>query len=92
VTSLAFSPDSRILATTSDDGGVRLWNSATGDLLLLIPATNNSVMMQSVIFGTRSGTLVDSGDTLPQKWELPQFPALSETPQQQVQRILQELQ
>jgi WD40 repeat protein len=91
VRALAFSPDSLILATTSNDGSVRLWNTVTGDLLLLIPAARNSVMLQSVTFGKQPGTLVDSGDTVPQVWKLPPFPALSETPRQQVQRVLKEL-
>jgi WD40 repeat protein len=92
VTDLAFSPDGLILATTSNDGTVRLWNAAAGDLLLSIPAAQNSVELQSVAFGARPGTLVVSGPPgQPQIWDLPPFPALSETPQQQIQRVLQEL-
>jgi WD40 repeat protein len=91
VTSLAFSPDGRILATTSNDGGIRLWNATTGDLLMLIPAGPNSEEFQTVEFAQRPGILADSADIVPQLWKLPAFPALAETPRQQVQRVLQEL-
>jgi hypothetical protein len=49
--------------------------------------------MQSVAFGAHSGTLVDGAATgQPQIWKLPSFPALSQTPQHEIQRILRELQ
>jgi WD40 repeat protein len=58
---VAFSPDSKIMATGSNDGDVRLWNAATGHLIHTLSGTSTGGV-QSVAFSP-DGRTVASGET-----------------------------
>ncbi|MET9694891.1 trypsin-like peptidase domain-containing protein, partial [Streptomyces sp. NPDC006514] len=59
VNSVAFSPDGTTLATGSDDGTVRLWDTATGKTLTTLPQTGS---VWSVAFSPDRATLATGGD------------------------------
>jgi len=57
---VAFSPNGKRLASTGEDGAVRLWDSSTGELLAILQGHQGEVT--SVSFSPDGGTLVSSGD------------------------------
>jgi WD40 repeat protein len=74
VLSVAFSPDSRVLATGSADGTVRLWEVTTGRFLLASGAHQQAVT--SVAFSPHTGApnqiwlATASRDRLVRLWSL----------------------
>src|SRR5262245_53848811 len=68
VESLAFSPDEKLLATTSG-GSIRLWEVATGVLLQTLPGDPTSV--RSVAFSPDGRLLASGGfDNFVKVWEV----------------------
>ena len=59
VTSVAFSPDGDRLATGTENGQVRLWNTATGQLLRILPG-RRAASVNSVTFSP-DGKILASG-------------------------------
>ncbi|GIW79760.1 MAG: hypothetical protein KatS3mg105_1567 [Gemmatales bacterium] len=60
-TALAFSPDSRLLASASDlDGLVWLWNIETGEPVLVIPEAADNCLVESLAFHPQ-GTMLAAG-------------------------------
>src|SRR5262249_45168340 len=57
VESVAFSPDSKLLASASDDGTVKLWAVATGQNLKTLTGSSTDQSFNSVAFSP-DGTLV----------------------------------
>ena len=60
VESVSFSPDGRTLATASDDGTVRLWDTSIGSLIRTIEAHSNDV--ESVSFSPDGRTIASASD------------------------------
>jgi WD40 repeat protein len=58
VNDLAFSPDGRTLASASDDGTVKLWNVATGDLQRTLAGHNREV--EAIAFSPRGDLLASA--------------------------------
>ncbi|KAI8633534.1 vegetative incompatibility protein HET-E-1 [Xylariaceae sp. FL1651] len=59
VTSVAFSPDSKIVVSGSWDGMVRLWSTATGKCLRVLK--KHTGLVSSVAFPSEDGTVFASG-------------------------------
>ncbi|MEO1765565.1 MAG: pentapeptide repeat-containing protein, partial [Cyanobacteria bacterium J06629_18] len=55
VLSVAFSPDGKLLATASDDGAVRLWETTSGCLIMSLKEHFNSVL--SIAFSPDGKTI-----------------------------------
>ncbi|KAK6512514.1 hypothetical protein TWF481_001398 [Arthrobotrys musiformis] len=66
---LAFSPDSEILASASDDKSVKLWNSTTGTLLRTLEGHSDEVI--SIAFAPENGKTLTSAshDGTVRVWE-----------------------
>lgn len=60
VWSLAFSPDGGMLASSSDDHAIRLWNSFTGDCLAILQGHANRV--RGLAFSPGEGILATGSD------------------------------
>jgi WD40 repeat protein len=60
ITALAFSPDSRLLVSGENDGGIRVWDVATGQQLL--PGPGHVKAAYSVQFSPDGRTIVTSGE------------------------------
>ncbi|HEX6483190.1 MAG TPA: NB-ARC domain-containing protein [Ktedonobacteraceae bacterium] len=60
VWSLAFSPDGSLLASSSDDSDVRLWDSSSGDCLRILRDHTNRV--RSIAFSPDGSTLASGSD------------------------------
>ncbi|MCC6285270.1 MAG: protein kinase [Phycisphaerales bacterium] len=75
VNSLAFAPGGGFLASTSDDGTLRLWN--LGDLTLLATLRGHTGPVRHVALGRgpEGLTLVSSGDDGVRSWNLPSIRA-----------------
>lgn len=67
VTDLAFSPDSRLLATASTDGEIRLWNAADGALIAILPGHTGEIF--DVAFSPDSRLLASAGVDAARLWE-----------------------
>ncbi|KAL3491549.1 quinon protein alcohol dehydrogenase-like superfamily [Aspergillus germanicus] len=68
VESVRFSPDARLLASSSDDRTVRLWNSSTGELYRIFEGNSN--VYSSVVFSPNSQHLAaNSEDQTIQIWD-----------------------
>jgi WD40 repeat protein len=69
VCAVAFSPDSKYLASGGEDGTIRIWECATGIQLFLITAHSDVVM--SVAFSTDGKTIVSgSPDNTVKVWDI----------------------
>ena len=68
--SLAFSPDSRLLATGHEDGALRLWDADNGKLLQTLPGHSRSILC--VAFPPGGGKAATAGaDGTIKIWPLP---------------------
>ena len=68
VSSVAFSPDSQLLASSSSDSTVKLWDPTTGDLQKTLEGHSNRVW--SLAFSPDSKLLAsDSGDNTIKLWD-----------------------
>jgi len=64
VETVAFSPNGRLLASGSDDKTVKLWNSATGELIQRLEGHNNWVMAVAFCLDGRLLALALADDTV----------------------------
>jgi hypothetical protein len=78
VTDLAFSPDSRLLATASTDGEIRLWEAASGALLAILPGHNGEIF--DVAFSPDSRLLASAGVDAARLWDAATGAPLAELP------------
>ena len=68
VTGVAFSPDGRLLATTSNDGTARVWDPATGDCLRTF--TGHNPIVRGMAFGPGGQLLTAaSGRDMARVWD-----------------------
>ena len=61
VSSVAFSPDGRILAVADEEGGTHLWNAATGRQLATLAGAGGGTAVDSVAFSP-DGKILAAGD------------------------------
>jgi hypothetical protein len=61
VSSVAFSPDGKILAVADEEGGTHLWNAATGRRLATLAGAGGGTAVDSVAFSP-DGKIVAAGD------------------------------
>jgi WD40 repeat protein len=66
--SVAFSPDSEILASASYDQTVRLWNIHTGECLKILP--HHSFWVRSVVFSPNGKVLASSCASILNLWDV----------------------
>ena len=70
----AFSPDSKLIATGDDVGVIRIWDTASGELIATEHAPSNISAVPSVAFAPDGNALVtaqsDGGSTTLQLWSL----------------------
>jgi WD40 repeat protein len=66
VRSMSFSPDGKILASSSDDGTIKLWNTKTGKEIRTLLGHERSV--RSISFSPNGKTLASISDTMIKLW------------------------
>ena len=69
VKSVAYSPDGRLLASGSDDGTVRIWDTRTGEEAM-IPLRGNDGMVLSVAFARDGKRIVSGGGKVVHVWSV----------------------
>jgi hypothetical protein len=69
VRSVAFTPDGKIIAASSEDGTIRFWDTATGTILAQVEGHRGGV--GSIVFSTDGQTLTSAGnDTTSLVWDV----------------------
>merc|ERR1712096_266100 len=62
IKSVAYSPDGTTLASASDDGSIKLWDTVTGQELLQSPLSGHSDIVFSVTYSPDGTTLASASD------------------------------
>ena len=68
VTSVAFSPDNRMLASASADGSIRLWDTRIG-LQIGMPLDSDCEGIQQIVFNSQSSKLLSACGNVFRWWD-----------------------